>query len=348
MPKYQALIPYLSKIDDNSFYSNFGPLEQELKDRMLAFAPKGSKAVATAANATLAIQGLLTVNSNTGEKIACPSWTFAASAAAVVGANKTPMFKDVNLGTWQLDVSETEQDALLVAAFGNAVIDADFSKQHSGSPIVIDAAASFAALGSMQVPDDRAWAMVVSLHATKLLGAGEGAIIFSNDESWLRDFSSWTNFGFWGSRESELIGTNAKLSEYHSAVALASLDAWDETRSLLSEMGQYCLSSSRELQVNCHPAMEQGRLTPYWILQLPNSEVKVQFQYELEKLGISYRDWWSVGVSEMPAFKTYSSTELKNTKYIASTTIGLPFYIGLKKSVVDQITEALSRMIYRG
>lgn len=92
----------------------------------------------------------------------------------------------------------------------------------TGVPVVIDAAASFDAL---QGPYDAP--MVVSLHATKALGAGEGGFVVRPDPEFIQMTQRRGNFGFFGSREAVCDATNAKISEYHAAAAL---DAWPETR----------------------------------------------------------------------------------------------------------------------
>ena len=51
----------------------------------------------------------------------------------------------------------------------------------------------------------------------------------STDKDLISRIMGRSNFGFTSRREAMSVGTNAKMSEYHAAVGLASLDVWDET-----------------------------------------------------------------------------------------------------------------------
>ena len=59
---------------------------------------------------------------------------------------------------------------------------------------------------------------LVSLHATKVLGAGEGGFVLCDNRDLVVDIRRRMNFGFRGSREAMVPAFNAKLSEYHAAV----------------------------------------------------------------------------------------------------------------------------------
>jgi PAS domain S-box-containing protein len=71
---------------------------------------------------------------------------------------------------------------------------------------------------------------VVSLHATKVLGIGEGGFVLCDDPALTRSIRARTNFGFDGTREANVPAFNAKMSEYHAAVGNAALDEWRNAR----------------------------------------------------------------------------------------------------------------------
>ncbi len=91
MPKAEALLPYLERIDRNRTYSNFGPLVAELEARLARRLGVDPACVVTVSNATagltLALQAL-----TEGRAGVClmPSWTFVASAHAVAAAASRP------------------------------------------------------------------------------------------------------------------------------------------------------------------------------------------------------------------------------------------------------------------
>src|SRR5262249_11191979 len=147
-----------------------------------------------------------------------PAWTFVATAHAVIQAGLKPWFVDVDPDTWMLDPAAVSalglklRDACAVvpvAPFG-ALPDIEGSlafPEATGLPVLLDAAAAFDTLPDARLPS------VVSLHATKVLGLGEGGFLASDDKRLARRLRTMSTFGFEGSRESLFPATNAKLSE---------------------------------------------------------------------------------------------------------------------------------------
>src|SRR5262249_2943038 len=97
-------------------------------------------------------------------------------------------------------------------------------RRDTGIAVVIDAAAAFDTVRATSVP------AIVSLHATKLTGIGEGGFILTRDADFAQETQKRSNFGFWYSRESKVQSLNGKLSEYTAAVGLAALDSLPEIR----------------------------------------------------------------------------------------------------------------------
>ena len=167
-----------------------------------------------------------------------------ASPLAAIGAGLVPFFVDVESDDWLMQPATAAKIAasmrgdvgavMPVAAFGQPVDVAawDEFRSDTGLAVVIDSAAGFDAMGVGQTPN------VVSLHATKALGAGEGGFVASCDFNLIRRIQTYFNFGFLGTREAQVLGFNGKMSEYHAAVALAALDDWDATRNALVTRAQ--------------------------------------------------------------------------------------------------------------
>ncbi len=167
-----------------------------------------------------------------GSLVAMPSYTFPATAAAVIGAGLVPYFVDVGEdGAFPLfDPLDYGCSAVVVVAPYGAPIN-HLQWEQCEVPVVIDAAAGFDAFSTVCKPRDIP--VVISTHCTKAFGTGEGGIVFTHDDVLLEKIRRVTNFGFTPDRRIEYNGLNAKFSEYHAAVGLAALDWWPEKRKLL-------------------------------------------------------------------------------------------------------------------
>jgi dTDP-4-amino-4,6-dideoxygalactose transaminase len=237
LPAAERLLPYLKQIDAARIYSNFGPLALSFERRLAAHFELPETVVVTVANATLGLAlALLAQQVRPGTLCMLPGWTFIASAHAVRLAGLVPYFVDVDARTWAIDVTSiadlmsyapAQVGAVMpVVPFGQPIDLAAWGRfrASTGVPVVIDAAAGFDSLVPSETP------AVVSLHATKTLGIGEGGFVVSTDQSLIKEIRARANFGFRADRTAVVPAMNAKLSEYHAAVGLAALDEWPHAR----------------------------------------------------------------------------------------------------------------------
>jgi dTDP-4-amino-4,6-dideoxygalactose transaminase len=214
LPQAERLSPYLQAIDRSRVYSNFGPLARAFEERLASHFGLERGMVTTVANATLGLALALTAQGAQRDALcAMPGWTFVASANAAVLAGLTPYFVDVDPSTWAVDPLAIEEEiartpatvgaVMVVAPFGQPIDYAawDAFKLRTRLPVVIDAAAAF---DSLQVGDTPA---VVSLHATKIVGVGEGGFVASRDASIVAAIRQRSNFGFSRNHNAETAGS---------------------------------------------------------------------------------------------------------------------------------------------
>ena len=347
LPTRAAIAPYLDRIDEARRYANHGPLVAELEARLAARLADGAQVV-TVANGTLAISlALRAAGAKPGTLCVTPAWTFCASAHAVLEAGLTPYFVDVDPDTWMLDPAATcaaiagapaEVGAILpVAAFGR-VPDLERWRQlaeGAGLPVVVDGAAAFDGLQSAPVP------VTVSLHATKTCAAGEGGYVASGDADFLFRLKGLASFGFCGERVARMPATNAKLSEYAAAVALASLDGWPADRARFSLTAQRLRAG-----LALHPEIA---FQPGWGTRWVSSACVVgtpawsaaTIAETLAARGVETRDWWGAGCHRHPAFERYPRAALPVTDRLAASTLGLPYFIDLEEGAARRVIEAL-------
>jgi dTDP-4-amino-4,6-dideoxygalactose transaminase len=310
-----------------------------LEERLATYLGFSRECVTTLSNATQAIQGAMVVSGL--HKWTIPAWTFAATAQAALSAGKQIDFEDVK-SDWRLDaeVLAKNQCTIEVAPFGDDLKISNFLKVKE--LLIVDAAASIDALFKCgEKYKSEQVGFVISLHATKLMSAGEGGIFVSHNSDWVAEIRQWSNFGFTGaSRECAKVGTNAKMSEYNAAVALASLDRWNENREEFLRLIDWANHLSTSVGFKTHPAMEKGFVSPYWIINGSETQIQ-QLRESLELNRISHRMWWGKGLHRMPLFQDMARGEFRNTDKLANTTIGIPMHRNLTEENKERIEKAI-------
>lgn len=356
LPTTETLLPYLKQIDDNRYYSNFGPLEQEFRYRLSSFLGSNTNSLCTTSSATsalhIALSAMTRVASTTGRtKCLVPSWTFAATPLAAINAGLSPHFVDIDPATWMLAPDQMvsrndlgEVAAIIVTApFGQPPDVAAWNQvaATTGIPVIIDAAASFDSIVQHGLSAVAKIPIVLSFHATKAFGIGEGGMILSSDASFVAQCRDLSNFGFKDERIAHEIGANAKLSEYSSAVGLAALDGWlIKRQKFANARNHYQTKLANNNAISLMPGTSKN-----WIA----STFNIMFAGDLDKLlrnfkdkGIETRQWWSLGCHKQPAFADVSQDPLAQTDRLASQVIGLPLSPDITYRDIDYVCETLS------
>lgn len=351
LPTAEAIFPYLQQIDGSRWYSNFGPLLTAFEARLAARFPAGAQVV-TVANATQALTlTLMALDLPAGAYVAMPAWTFVATAHAVMQAGLRPWFVDVDEESWALQ-PQTVRDlvarapgeivaAIPVSPFGRPIDLAAWRalRDETGVPVIVDAAAGFDTLADAALP------AVVSLHATKALGVGEGGFLVTDDLALAQRVRQLTTFGFHGSRDSRIPATNAKLSEYAAAVGLAALDSWPAERLRLLRTAQFlriALVGAPEVKFQRGWGGEWA--TSVCSVALPTGSAAV-VTASLDAEGVETRQWWGAGCHTSAAFAACRREALEATDRLGASVIGLPFAVDLPDDEIARIAAALRRAL---
>ena len=322
VPTLSELYPYLQRIDASRWYTNRGPLVRELEARL---SKMYGAHVATVASGTAGLELALALQGFREVRIA--AYGFRATMTAATRSGVLTHFVDVDPNTWMMN---PVPQAIMTCAYGAPY-------KESFMSAIVDAASASGNQGALDCP------VVFSMHATKLIPAGEGGYVVTRDERFANEIRRLANFGFefYSSEVPERErqapgigvrdGTNAKLSEYHAAVAHASLDRFGETCARLDQL--------RTWYEDALPARVQAQA---WVSKMPvvttTLNVKLPMsagpvQDALMREGIASRRWYECLHPSPVARELYDRV------------IGLPYWIGMEKSAVQYVCAALDHVL---
>lgn len=338
MPAPRDLLPYLESMERSKQYVNGGPLVRELEVSIAEML--GVAQVAATSNGTTALElALRAMELPQGSYVAVPAATFVATGLAVVNAGLRPVLCDTSPASdWQLtpeDVAMTRwrfgqelRAAVPVATFGKPV-DAlawDTFAESIGFNVVIDAAG---ALTTQAVPQSVLCAASFSMHATKFVPAGEGGLVASCDPRLVERVEEMATFGPGG--------TNARMSEYHAAVGLCSLESLKRRRIRMLEV----LRWYEELLppwLKLYPCEDRTLL----VALLPPGLTGPGIDEFMELKGVQVKRWYRPFLDELPQFEApgYFFT---GTERLRQSAVGLPFHRFLTQQDVATVVGALKR-----
>ena len=176
--------------------------------------------------------GLLACGVGPGDEVVVPSFTFAATANAVALTGATPVFADIDLGSFGLDAASVKEvltdrtvGVMPVHLYGHpADVDGLIALcEQRGIALFEDAAqAHGAAWNGKPVGCFGAMAMF-SLYPTKNMTSGEGGMVAVSDPGVLRSMRLLRNQGMLRRYENELVGFNARMTDLHAAIGRVQL-----------------------------------------------------------------------------------------------------------------------------
>lgn len=361
VPDRAALWPYLGRIDAARHYTNFGPLNRELETRLETLFQSHTAHhlhVKTVSSATQGIELVLSsLGLPPGSPVLVPALTFVATLTAVVRAGLVPVVVDIDPDSWLLTpaiaaaaVAATGARAVLaVATFGLAQDTRAWSvfQKISGVKVVIDAAGAFGTqwIDAPDIP------VVFSMHATKSLTAGEGGLVVSGKKATTARVTQLSNFGINLEPNSMLpvgylssCGTNAKLSEFHAAVALASLDSWDglaSARHRLYLRNRALLDSvtGGALTWQAGPPPDAPTL---FCVRTGSGARRDALEAACVKHGIATRRWYQPLLHQhAPNLGTVIRLPVPVAERIADDLIGLPFFVDMSEAQITLLAETV-------
>jgi dTDP-4-amino-4,6-dideoxygalactose transaminase len=342
---FEEVAPFLKRMDANNIYSNYGPLVQELEEIYSRYLKVDKDLVVSIANATQAIQGLVSISEKRNWIV--PDYTFSATGLAVLNANRLLHICDVDPNDWKINVNLIPQKQksfgiIPVMPFGSSI---NFEPYSDFEDVIIDAAASLGTTPPIFSQMRKSWSVVYSLHATKVLGAGEGAIVVCGNFDQANRLRAWSNFGFSSERISGIQGTNAKMSETSAAYGLYSIlnvetekADWLNSQEHVASLTNECTWSTF---VNTNPGFH-----PYWVGCFSDVIEKNRVASVLAQKGIQSRNWWAKPLSAQKAFSECTILgEISVSTKLSGMHLGLPMYRGLSRENVAEVRKLINSVL---
>ncbi len=366
LPRASAYAAYLNEIDENGWYSNFGPLNERFEQRALDEYFSGRGAMTTVGNCTLGLMLALSVMKRPGGKyVVMPSFTFAATALAAVWAGLTPYFVDISPDDWVAEsdaidaaLAELGDDVAAVVVyntFGNAIDLGPLAQIHqSGVPVIIDAAPSFGAkhINGSFFGQDFPGAVVFSLHATKPFGIGEGGLVYSADANLIARIRSLSNFGFESPGVSTGHGFNAKLPEVLAAVALAVLDVFPQKLQRLAYLFDLYLermTSAGILEAGVSLQRVSGEMPHQFMPILIPENLDVDLiEQGMRAGGVGVRRYFMPSCHSQVQMEGFPHADLSVTEAVSGRVICLPLWDGMSEYQVDKVVAVLHNQVLSG
>jgi dTDP-4-amino-4,6-dideoxygalactose transaminase len=290
--------------------------------------------------------------------VAVPSFTFSASAHAIDWVGGIPVFIDIDNST----LTACVDDALKVADSSSAIMvthvygtpaDVDGLQQaaeDAGVPLIFDAAHALGSTRRGVSIGGFGTAEVFSLSPTKIVTGAEGGIVATTDEALADVVRVGRNYGNPGNYDTEFVGLNARMSELHAAVALASLSTLDErlaARNRSVELFRVAIAGIPGLRI---PQVGDGDTSTYKDLTVVVDEEQFglnagELLVGLKSHGVDSRRYFYPPVHQQKAYAhLLPGRPLPVTERISPQVLTLPLWAGMEDELILRLADLLGQI----
>ena len=295
----------------------------------------------------------------TGEVI-IPSFTFMATASALLWAGLKPIFADVDFQTTNLDprsveAAITSETSAIVAVhnFGNpADVDAlQELAESKGLKLIFDAAHGFGALYQGTPVGSQGDAHVFSLSPTKLVIAGEGGIVATNDDDLAARVRIGREYGNSGRYDSAFPGINARLAEFNALMGEHSLRKLEPAARRRNEIASLYREMLGVLPGIGFQKARDGNRNSYKDFSLTVDPeffglTRDNLAAALERENVDTRTYYDPPVHRQTAYMQFAPLceRLHNTDLLAACSLSLPIWSCMSDEIASTICEAVRRI----
>src|SRR5438105_6951170 len=360
LPALEDIRQPLEEILANGRITNFGKYVGQFEQEAGAYL--GAQTVAVSSGTIGLLFALGALGLKPGHTVILPSFTFMATAQAVLYAGGIPVFADI---APDLNISVSDLDQLLreypetgavipVHMYGlparvddiEEVVAAASRRCGRKIPVIFDAAHAFGSSLEDRRVGTFGDAEVFSLSVTKVLVTVEGGLVSSRNPELLRRIRSMRNYGIQANYNAHFAGANGKMSEFHAIVGLHNLRRIDH---LLAERQNKArkfrakIESATGFELSSWPQHVVHAFKDFTILVPEGTpdQARARIIEYLGKQGIETRAYFHPPVHEQEFFKKFTNRPLPATDKFSRRVITLPFYSTLEDDQMDYIVEKL-------
>jgi perosamine synthetase len=319
----------------------------EAFEREFAALVGGRECVAVNSGTSALHLGLIAAGIGPGDEVIVPSFTFAATANAVVRAGATPVFVDIDPGSFCIDprsveraITRATRAVIPVHLYGQPADMSTLSALTSDRSITLfeDACQAHAAALNGNAVGALGDLAAFSFYATKNMTTGEGGMVVCDDAGIARRIRLLRNQGMETKYRNEVAGLNNRMPEVAAAIGrvqLGRLAGWNTERRAAA--GRY----DAELHGVITPAVSPGVIHAYHQYTVRSTE-RDRVASELDARGIDTAVYYPVPTHRLPAYR--SQVELPETEKAAAEVLSLPIRPGLTKAELDRVVDAVNEI----
>jgi dTDP-4-amino-4,6-dideoxygalactose transaminase len=325
-----------------------GKRVQELESLLCKFV--GSQDAIAINSGTAALHAaLLALGIGKDHEVLLPSFTFLATANAVVATGARPVFVDIKKSDYTIDPEDLERK---VTSRSKAVIPvhlyghtadmkriSEISSKHS-LHVIEDACQSLGSTYNGRQTGSIGELGCFSFYASKVLTSGEGGAIVTNSKELADRLRMIRNHGMLEGYDTRIFGLNLRMTEISAAIAKVQMR---KLKKMLQIRRKNAIMLTKSLQDTKIGLPKENNDSKYnWYLYTIAVENRDNIMKRLNSLGIGATVYYKTPVHRTP-FYANSNISLPNTEWAATHVLSLPVHPLVTANDIKYIASTLRK-----
>jgi dTDP-4-amino-4,6-dideoxygalactose transaminase len=326
-----------------------GKRVRELESQMRRYL--GVKHVLAVNSGTAALHAaLLAAGVKQGDEVLLPSFTFVATANAVVASGAKPVFVDVKRDDFTIDVSDLKSKiskksrvVIPVHLYGHpADMDelAEVARDHS-IEIIEDACQSLGSTFKKKQTGTFGLMGCFSMYASKVLTAGEGGVVATDSDDIADKIRMIRNHGMVEGYDTRMLGLNLRLPELSAAVAkvqMQKLEKMLQIRRRNASILTKLLDPTARKQGIRLPQENGNKKFNWYLYTVAFEDRRDSIKEALARQKIGATVYYSPPVHKTPFYSLLTpGTRLAATEWAASHVLSLPIHPHVDGDDIERI-----------
>lgn len=365
---------YLNKCIDTTFVSSVGEYVNRI-EKMVAEESRSHYAVATSSGTTGLHLALTGCGVQRDEIVIIPTFTFIASANAVMHCGAIPWLIDISYDSWTMDPEKLkaelekktmwENNQLIhkeskkrvaaimpVYTLGNIpdVEKINAIAKEYGLLIVADAAAALGAEYKERALSELADLTVFSFNGNKTVTAGGGGMVVGNDDELLKKLKHLsTTARVTAEYDHDMVGYNYRMTNIQAAVGCAQLERLEEFVEKKRRIRDFYNREFKSIdKVSLFPDMAYGKSSCWFsgiVLKRGGIEKIRIFCEKLRDKGIEARSFWKPIHQQKPYEKAIKADDLSVASNLWNRILTLPCSTNITLEELKYVSKTVKEII---
>ncbi|HKU32703.1 MAG TPA: DegT/DnrJ/EryC1/StrS family aminotransferase [Candidatus Nitrosotalea sp.] len=311
----------------------------------------GAKYAIAVNSGTAALQAALyALDIKHGDEVLLPSFTFVATANAVVSVGAKPVFVDITSNNYTMDpvdlkrkITKKSKAVIPVHLYGNFAYMNEISEiaRRHNLDVIEDAAQSLGTKYKNKQSGTFSRLGCFSMYAAKVVTAGEGGAIVTNEKGLYEKLRKIRNHGMLHGYDTRILGLNLRLPEISAALAKIQMK---KLPALLKKRERNAKILTELLgDLNVILPIERAGVKVNWYLYTISTKNRDKLAKQLNAKGIGATAYYSIPAHKTPFYN--SKTALPMTEWAASTVLSLPVHPLVTENDLHYISKTMHQLV---